>query len=64
MTTLVIVLSDFDVIDGTTDLLVSSLSHHNDLILGLVTDPMAQELPEGIQTVVSDGELQTQIDTE
>lgn len=61
---LVIVLSDFDVIDSTTDRLVSSLAQHNDLVLGLVTDPLAAELPEGVHVVASDGELQVEIDTD
>lgn len=60
---LVIVLSDFDGIDDDAERLVSGLARHNDLILALVTDPMAHELPEGLRIVVSDGALQAQIDT-
>ncbi len=60
---LVIVLSDFDVIDAETHRLVSGLSRHNDLVLCLVTDPYAEELPEGLRLVVSDGELQAEVDT-
>ncbi|MEX0285710.1 MAG: DUF58 domain-containing protein [Paracoccaceae bacterium] len=60
---LILVLSDFDVVDAETERLVSGLSRHNDLILGLVTDPTAQEVPEGLNLVVSDGELQAEIDT-
>ena len=61
---LVIVLSDFDVIDTTTDQLVSGLAQHNDLILGLVSDPMADRLPAGLQLAISDGELQSRVDTQ
>jgi uncharacterized protein (DUF58 family) len=60
---LVIVLSDFDGIDEEADRLVSGLTRHNDLVLGVVTDPMAHDIPEGLQMVVSDGELQVEIDT-
>lgn len=60
---LVIVISDFDVIDDQTDKLVSGLSRHNDLVLGLVTDPFADKLPPDAQLVISDGVLQASIDT-
>ena len=60
---LVIVISDFDVIDDQTDKLVSGLSRHNDLVLGLVTDPFADQLPADAKLVISDGVLQASIDT-
>ncbi|MCT8974297.1 DUF58 domain-containing protein [Microbaculum marinisediminis] len=60
---LVIVLSDFDEIDEETFRLVSGLSRRNDLVLGLVTDPFAEDMPEGLKLVVSDGVLQAEIDT-
>lgn len=60
---LVIVLSDFDGVDGNTDRLVSSIARHNDLVLGLVTDPLAENVPAGLNLVISDGELQAQIDS-
>lgn len=60
---LIILLSDFDVIDADTDRLISGLARRNDLVLGLVTDPTAQEVPEGLNMVVSDGVLQAEIDT-
>jgi len=60
---LVIVISDFDVIDTQTDKLVSGLSRHNDLVLGLVTDPFADKLPADAKLVISDGVLQAAIDT-
>lgn len=61
---LVILLSDFDVIDAQTDRLVSGLSRHNDLVLGLITDPFADALPQGARLVISDGTLQAAINTE
>lgn len=60
---LILVLSDFDGVDAETERLISGLARRNDLVLGLVTDPTAQEIPEGMNIVVSDGELQAQIDT-
>jgi uncharacterized protein (DUF58 family) len=60
---LLIFISDFSETDGQTKGLVSGLSRHNDVILGLVTDPFAHELPEGAKLVVSDGTLQIALDT-
>ncbi|BES71350.1 DUF58 domain-containing protein [Marinobacter nanhaiticus D15-8W] len=60
---LVIVLSDFDVVDDQTERLIAGIARHNDLILVLVTDPFAKQLPEGLRLVVSNGELQADIDT-
>ncbi|SEF90211.1 hypothetical protein SAMN05421751_106212 [Jhaorihella thermophila] len=60
---LILVFSDFDVIDDLTHKLIRGLSRHNDLVLGLVSDPMADDLPEGLKLVISDGELQAEIDT-
>ncbi|WP_148862866.1 DUF58 domain-containing protein [Marinobacter fonticola] len=60
---LVVVLSDFDVIDDETERLIAGVARHNDLVLGLITDPFAENLPEGLRLVVSNGELQADIDT-
>lgn len=60
---LIIVLSDFDVIDEETRRTVATLKRRNDLVLALVSDPMADELPQGITLAVSDGSLQATIDT-
>ena len=59
---LVIVLSDFDVVDDETERLVAGLARGNDLVLGLVSDPFGEALPEALRVVVSDGELQAEID--
>jgi len=60
---LVLVFSDFDEIDDTTHRIVASLSKHNDLMLGLVSDPYTESIPQGTRIVVSDGILQAEIDT-
>lgn len=60
---LIIVLSDFDVIDDETERLVSVLARGNDLVLGLVSDPFADDLPPDARLIVSDGALQAEIDT-
>ena len=60
---LVLVISDFDGIDARTKTLLGGLSRHNDLVLCLVTDPMAHEIPNDLRLVVSDGALQAEIDT-
>lgn len=60
---LIVVLSDFDEVDEETFRLVSGISRKNDLILALVTDPFAHEMPDGIRLVVSDGELQAEVNT-
>jgi hypothetical protein len=59
---LIVVLSDFDGIDEETHRLLSRVSRHNDLILTLVHDPMAEALPRGGRLVMSDGALQIDID--
>ena len=60
---LIILLSDFAEIDETTRKLVSGIARHNDLILGLVSDPYGDTLPENAQLVVSNGYLQIAVDT-
>ena len=60
---LVFVLSDFAEVDERTELLLGGLARHNDVLLGVVTDPMANAFPENARFVVSDGVLQAEIDT-
>lgn len=60
---LVLVFSDFDIVDDTTERLIAGLSRRNDLVLGLVWDPFSQQIPAGQRLVVSDGLLQAEIDT-
>jgi len=60
---LVLILSDFDEIDGQTQRLIAGMAMHNDVLLGLVADPIADDVPAGLRLVVSDGSLQAEIDT-
>ena len=60
---LVLVISDFDGMDEHTKTLLGGLSRHNDVILCLVSDPMADEIPANLRVVISDGILQAEIDT-
>lgn len=59
---LVIFVSDFDVIDAQTRLLLGAIARRNDLVLGLVTDPAAHALPQDARLIASDGRLQAQFD--
>jgi uncharacterized protein (DUF58 family) len=60
---LVMVFSDFDAWDATTEKILARLKQRNDVILVTVTDPLADDLPQGMRFVVSDGRLQAEIDT-
>jgi uncharacterized protein (DUF58 family) len=59
---LLLVISDFDEIDERTQTLLGGLSRHNDIVLFLVTDPVAHHFPEGLRMIVSDGHLQAELD--
>ncbi|MDS9469340.1 DUF58 domain-containing protein [Paracoccus sp. MBLB3053] len=59
---LVIVLSDFDGADDNTFRSLSRLSRGNDIVLGLVYDPLANEVPSRGRLVVGDGHLQVELD--
>ena len=59
---LVLVFSDFDNINQTTEPLIRALATNNDLLLFSVADPLAQKLPDGFHLTVSDGHLQAEID--
>tara|TARA_Y100000780_G_scaffold190257_1_gene177967 strand:- start:2582 stop:3559 length:978 start_codon:yes stop_codon:yes gene_type:complete len=60
---LVIVLSDFDVIGPHSESLLSALCQHNDVVLAPVTDPLAEQLPDDLAQVVSDGTQQAWLNT-
>ncbi|QFT32236.1 hypothetical protein FIV00_17225 [Labrenzia sp. THAF82] len=60
---LVVILSDFDGIDDRTEKLVAGIARRNDVILCPITDPISQEIPNDLKIVVSDGELQVELDT-
>lgn len=60
---LVAIFSDFDGADAQTRRLVSRISQHNDVVAVPIYDPMATDVPEAARLVVSDGELQVEMDT-
>jgi len=59
---LVIVFSDFDGIDETTHRYLSNIAVHNDLVLMLVHDPVAERMASGERVVIGDGRLQAEVD--
>ncbi len=59
---LVMVFSDFVGIDDSTQRHLSGIAAHNDLVLFLVTDPMARELSAGGRAVIGDHALQADLD--
>jgi uncharacterized protein (DUF58 family) len=59
---LVIVLSDFDGVDAMTHRRLSSIAAHNDLLLILVQDPMAERIKPGARAIIGDGHMQAEID--
>jgi uncharacterized protein (DUF58 family) len=58
----VMVFSDFDGIDEMTQRHLSGIAMHNDVILFLVYDPMAERLEAGERAVIGDGHMQAEID--
>ena len=63
---LILVISDFDEIDARTETLLGGLARHNDVVLFLVSDPMAHDFGAGVgelRMIVSDGHLQAELDT-
>lgn len=59
---LILIFSDFDVVDQTTERLIAGISRRNDLVLGLISDPFSDDMPAQRRIVVSDGQLQAEID--
>jgi len=59
---MVFLLSDFWGVDEQTSKHITRIASHNDLVCALVHDPTAMELPTSGRLVVSDGELQMEID--
>ena len=54
--------SDFDGADDTTFRILGGIARANDLVLALVHDPSANELPESGRIVVGDGRMQVELD--
>ena len=59
---LVIILSDFDGIDDVTHRHLSGIAQHNDLVLGLISDPSAWSLADQRRGIVGDGKNQAELD--
>jgi uncharacterized protein (DUF58 family) len=59
---LVAIVSDFDGLDDETTRLISRMAQRNDVLAFPVFDPTGQDLPERGRLVVSDGELQMELD--
>ncbi len=59
---LVMVFSDFVGIDDNTHRHLSGIGAHNDVVLFLVTDPMARDLGAGGRAVIGDHALQADLD--
>lgn len=60
---LVMVISDFFGQDEDTHRLLTIMAQHNDVICALLYDPIKVELPDAGRLVVSDGDLQLELDT-
>ena len=60
---LVVIVSDFSGADGETKNAVTRLSAHNDVVALFVFDPLESRLPSLGKVVVSQGNLQLEIDT-
>jgi uncharacterized protein (DUF58 family) len=58
----VTIVSDFDGLDDETEGLVTRMAHHNDVIAVPVWDPLSTDLPAGGRVVVTEGELQVEVD--
>ncbi len=59
---LVGVASDFSGADRSTKRLLTQIAEHNDVLAALIYDPLQTELPEKGRLVVSDGDLQIELD--
>jgi len=59
---LVLVVSDFDGASDATLRILTSVARSNDLVLAIVHDPSAHEMPAEGRIVVGDGRLQVELD--
>ena len=60
---LIVLISDLDGADENTQRIVTRLGQHNDVMVVLVYDPLEAALPSAGRLVVSDGELQLDVDS-
>jgi uncharacterized protein (DUF58 family) len=59
---LIVLISDLDGGDDETARLMTRLAEHNDVMVLFIYDPLEAELPESGKLVISDGDLQLQLD--
>jgi uncharacterized protein (DUF58 family) len=59
---LVCLISDLDGADDETARLITRLAEHNDVLVLFIYDPLEAELPESGKFVISNGDLQLQVD--
>ncbi len=59
---LLLVVSDFDGADDETLRLLTGIARGNDVVMALVHDPSAHEVPEHGRIVVGDGRMQVELD--
>lgn len=60
---LIVLISDLNGADAETERLVSLIARHNDVMMGLIYDVLETRVPKKGKLVVSEGELQLEIDT-
>jgi uncharacterized protein (DUF58 family) len=60
---LIVLISDLNGADAETERLISLLARHNDVMVGLIYDVLETQMPKGGKLVVSEGELQLEVDT-
>jgi uncharacterized protein (DUF58 family) len=58
----VIVISDFDGADDATRSMIGAMTQHNDVVALLVHDPLQSDLPASARMIVTDGELQIELE--
>jgi uncharacterized protein (DUF58 family) len=59
---LIVVFSDFDGIDDMTHRRLSGIAAHNDVLLVLVYDPLADGIESSSRTIIGDGAMQAEVD--
>jgi uncharacterized protein (DUF58 family) len=60
---LITIISDFEGANAETKELMTQLAHHNDVLVLLIYDQLESHLPEAGKLVMSDGELQVEVDS-
>jgi len=59
---LIVIISDLSGWDGETVKRIKRLGRHNDVMVSLVFDPLEKTLPDSSKLVLSDGQMQIQVD--